>query len=569
MATHQVFRTSVLNLTNALMYMPIPIGVINSAGHILLLNEAFTIAFGYRVEDLKSVDSWMELAYPDALYRAEVIDVWGRDIAESLETGNPTPRREYRITTRAGEVKRVMVMVRKVDDLLFTTLEDVTQNRLDEEALAQYRCQLEDLAYNDQMLHLPNRHRFTELVAQEINRFSDSTLALLDIDDFSSINNALGHQFGDDVLLAVVQRLLERFTEGILLARVAGDTFGIMGPKEHVNPDVLGELFVSPLQIGEETFRISATSGLVKLVLPTAKSAELIKDAELALRHAKSHYRGKAQYFNSEMITQTQERMRLLVGLRDAFEDSQFFVAYQPQVRLSDGHVTGMEALVRWRTKSGEFISPDRFIPIAEHSGLIVPLGEFVLRASLYQLRQLHKSGFDKLCMSVNVSIIQLREPDFPETLNKLMIEFQVAPEFVELEVTESTAMSDVEFMKRVLLQLRNIGVAIAIDDFGTGYSSLGALRQLPINRLKIDKAFVDQIETNSDDRAIVQLIIELTKQLKLDVIAEGVENEQQKTQLANMGCQQGQGYLFARPMAENQLREWLKGRGNSPINGV
>ncbi|MCH1930635.1 EAL domain-containing protein [Shewanella sp. A25] len=564
MATHQEFSASALNLTNALMYMPIPIAVTNSAGQILLLNDAFTTIFGYRIEDLKSVDNWMALAYPDPAYRAEVIAVWAKDIEVSLTTGNPTPRREYRVTCRAGELKRVMVMMRKVEDLQFTTFEDVTQSRLDEEALAQYRNQLEDLAYNDQMLHLPNRHRFTELVGREVKQLSDSTLALVDIDDFSSINNALGHSFGDEILQAVAKRLSKYFPEGVLLARVSGDTFGIMGPMQQVNPGVLSELFALPLQIGEETFRISATSGLVRLNCPTAKSSDLIKDAELALRHAKSNHRGRAEYFNSEMISQIQERMRLLVGLRDAFEESELFVAYQPQIRLSDGQVTGLEALVRWRTKSGEFISPDRFIPIAEHSGLIVPLGEFVLRSSLLQLRQLHELGFDDLCMSVNVSIIQLREPDFPVTLSKLLLEFQIDPKFVELEVTESTAMSDVEFMKRVLLQLRNIGVAIAIDDFGTGYSSLGALRQLPIHRLKIDKSFVDQIETNTDDLAIVQMIIELTKQLKLDVIAEGVENEQQKIKLANMGCQQGQGYLFARPMADSQLREWLHGTRRS-----
>lgn len=561
MPAQNQFRPSEQNLRVALMHMPIPIGVTNSAGEILLLNEAFSVAFGYEVEELNGVDEWMARVYPDPDYRAEVVKIWDADIAESLRTGRPTPRREYRITTHDGQVKRVIIMMRKVEELLFTTFEDVTQSRRDEEALALYRAQLEELAYHDPLLHIPNRHRFAELVEQEVLQPATHTLALVDIDDFSSINNALGHQFGDQVLVAVVQRLAKRLPEGVMLARISSDCFGIMGLDEQVNPDLLGAIFVSPLPIGNETLRISATMGLVRLDRPSLIGAEVIKDAELALRQAKSNHRGKARYFTSDMITQPQERMRLLVGLRNAFEESQLFVVYQPQVVLADDRVIGMEALIRWRTGSGEFIRPDQFIPLAEQSGLIVPIGDLVLRSSLRQLRQLHSQGFDHLCMSVNVSIIQLREPEFPSNLRQALFDAQVDPKFVELEVTESTAMSDIGFMKNVLTELRNLGVTIAIDDFGTGYSSLGVLRQLPIQRLKVDKSFVDRIDSDSDDRAIVQMIIELTKQLKLDVIAEGVETTQQKELLAKMGCRQGQGYLFARPMAADQLQQWLGSR--------
>lgn len=560
MPAKKEFRSSEQNLRVALMYMPIPIGVINSAGDILLLNEAFSVAFGYTIEEVNSVDEWMVLAYPDPDYRAEVVETWHADIAESLQTGCPTPPREYRVTTCDGEVKRVMIMMRKVDELLFTTFEDVTQRRSDEEALARYRSQLEELAYNDQLLHLPNRHRFAELVEQQSRQPAARTLALLDIDDFSSINNALGHDFGDQVLAAVAQRLISRLPAGTLLARVFGDCFGIMGLDEDVNPDVLSDIFALPLAVGNEILRISTTIGLVRLDRPHLVGSEMIKDAELALRQAKFNRRGKAQYFTCDMITQPQERMRLLVGLRNAFAGSQLFVVYQPQVVLADDRVIGLEALVRWRTDSGDFIRPDQFIPIAEQSGLIVPLGEFVLRTSLLNLRQLHALGHNHLRMSVNVSINQLREPGFPDTVRKVLIDTQVDPKFVELEVTESTAMSDIGFMTNVLSELRALGVAIAIDDFGTGYSSLSVLRQLPIQRLKIDKSFVDRIDVDCDDRAIAQMIIELTKQLKLHVIAEGVETSQQKELLAEMGCNEGQGYLFARPMEADLLQRWLAG---------
>lgn len=557
------FKSSEQNLRTALTYMPIPIGITNSNGEILLLNEAFRVAFGYKAEELDSIDDWMLRAYPDPEYRAEVVSTWQTDIAESLRTGLPTPEREYRVTTHSGELKRVMIVMRKVDALLFTTFEDVTQRRHDEEALARYRAQLEELAYHDQLLHMPNRHRFAELLEQGISATAKQTLALLDIDDFSSINNALGHKFGDQVLSAVAQRLANRLPPGVQLARISSDCFGIMGPDEDVNPGALGDLLVSPLPIGNQTLRISATMGLVRLDRPNVTGAELIKDAELALRQAKTHHRGKARYFTSDMITLPQERMRLLVGLHQAFEESELFVAYQPQVALTNDRAIGMEALVRWRTASGEFIRPDQFIPLAEQSGLIIPIGEFVLRTALSQLRQLHAKGFAHLCMSVNVSIIQLRDPEFLANLSKALLDTQVDPKCVELEITESTAMTDIAFMKNALSELRNLGVSIAIDDFGTGYSSLSVLRQLPIQRLKIDKSFIDRIETESDDRAIVQMIIELTKQLKLEVIAEGVETAEQKELLATMGCHQVQGYLFARPMATDELQDWLASKAS------
>lgn len=561
MPARRKFRSSEENLITALMSVPIPIGVTNSAGDILLLNDAFSEEYGYKIDEVESVEEWMQLVYPDPVYRAAVISTWDADIAESLKTGHPTPRREYRVTARNGAEKRVIIVMRKVEEMLYTTFEDVTQQRHDEEVLARYRGQLEVLAYQDQMLRLPNRHRFAQLVGDASESPSGRTLALLDLDDFSSINNALGHQFGDQVLAAVAQRLRSQLPQEVCLARVAGDTFGIMGLDEVVNPEVLGAVFTAPLAVGDDELRIAATLGLVRLNRANESGSELIKDAELALRHAKMHHRGKAKYFTGDMITAPQERMRLMVGLRNAFEGSQLFVVYQPQVRMTDAKMIGMEALIRWRSESGDFIRPDQFIPLAEQSGLIVPIGEFVLRTSLYYLRELHAQRDDQLYMSINVSIVQLREPEFPNVLRQALHDAEVDPRFVELEVTESTAMSDFGFIKEVLTELRGLGVSIAIDDFGTGYSSLGVLRQLPIQRLKIDKSFVDRIEIDGDDRAIVQMIVELTKLLKLQVIAEGVETTQQQELLAKMGCSQGQGYLFARPMTVEQLDSWLAER--------
>lgn len=552
------FSSSEQNLRIALMYMPIPIGVTNTSGGILLLNEAFLVTFGYSVDELDSVDEWMLRAYPDPDYRAHVMQTWSADLAVSLKVGLPTPRREYRVTTKSGDVKRMMIMMRKVDELMFTTFEDVTQRRQNEEMLAQYRSKLENLAYNDQLLNIPNRHRFSELVDRLIQQPASHTVALLDIDDFSSINNALGHQFGDQILSTVAQCLIDCLPNDVILARVSSDCFGIAGLDRYITPDTLSDIFKSPLPVKNEMFTISVTMGLIRLSQPDSSGSEVIKNAELALRQAKSTHRGKALYFTSDMITQSEERMRLLVGLRSAFVGNQLFVLYQPQVALSDDRVIGMEALIRWRTGNGEIIRPDQFIPLAEQTGLIVPIGDFVLRTSLHYLRELHLQGLNHLCMSVNVSIIQLREPGFYSSLRMALLDTEVDPKFVELEITESTAMSDLEFIKTVLAELRDLGVSVAIDDFGTGHSSLGVLRELPIQRLKIDKSFIDQIEVDSNDCAIVQMIISLAKQLELEVIAEGVETKQQKELLLKMGCNQGQGYLFARPLDSSQLEKWM-----------
>jgi EAL domain-containing protein (putative c-di-GMP-specific phosphodiesterase class I) len=288
----------------------------------------------------------------------------------------------------------------------------------------------------------------------------------------------------------------------------------MLGPDAWINPQRLNQVFAKPFAIGNEQVRVSASFGLV----------------------------------------------RLLHSLHKAFEDRRLYVAYQPLVMLDSGRAVGVEALIRWRLENGEFVAPDRFIPLAEHSGLIVSLGEFVLRTALHQLYRLHALGHSHLRMAVNVSQIQLREPGFVAMLKKALMDTRANPRDVELEITESTAMDDVEFMMSMLADLRATGVSVAIDDFGTGYSSLSALRQLGAHRLKIDKAFVHQMDKEDDHGAIALMVIDLAQNLQMEVIAEGVETVEQKTRLLAMGCPQGQGYLFARPMPADQLETWLAG---------
>ncbi len=420
--------------------------------------------------------------------------------------------------------------------------------------------QLQALAYLDPLLHIPNRNRFIELIDTHLREPAGVTMAVVDVDDFAGINQTLGHGFGDALLQALGTRLGEHLGPGVVMARVAADSFGLLGPDAVVNPARLAAALAAPLAVQGQGLRISATSGLVRLGAASPQGAELLKDAHIALKQAKQRHRGAAHYFTAAMGTDARERMRLLRGLREAFEAGRLFVVYQPLVSLADGRTLGTEALLRWRTDEGQFVPPDQFIPLAEQSRLIVPIGEFVLRSACHQLKRLHDQGHAGLRMAVNVSQAQFRDPGFVDMLARALRETGVEAHAVELEITESMAAEDFELMMSVLAEVRRTGVSVAIDDFGTGFSSLSLLRQLGADRLKIDRAFVHEIGSGALRGTIARMVIELGRGLDMQVIAEGVETQAQRDALREMGCHEAQGYLFARPMPAGALETWLQG---------
>jgi diguanylate cyclase (GGDEF)-like protein len=424
--------------------------------------------------------------------------------------------------------------------------------------------QLVDYAYQDELLRLPNRNRFIELITQQLHQPEGAALALVDIDDFAAINDTLGHRVGDQVLQAAAQRLTQVMGPLVVVARIGGDTFGLLGPRERVDPGVIGLAFAEVVVAQDERMRISATMGLVQLQADSPPGAELIKDAHLALKQAKQLRRGGACYFNERMGTDARERMRLLRSLRGAFDERLLYVAYQPQVDLGSGRVLGVEALIRWRREDGSFVPPDRFIPLAERSGLIVAIGEFVLRTACDALKRLQQQSHPALRMSVNVSKVQFTDPGFPESVRRALRDSDVEARHVELEITESVAAEDLAFVLGVLAELRRIGVALAIDDFGTGYSSLSVLRQLGAQRLKIDRAFVNELAptvaapAEPGQGSIARMVVDLGRSLGMEVVAEGVETEAQQQALKALGCHIGQGWLYARPMPVDELQAWL-----------
>ncbi|MFD2272925.1 putative bifunctional diguanylate cyclase/phosphodiesterase [Undibacterium arcticum] len=357
-------------------------------------------------------------------------------------------------------------------------------------------------------------------------------------------------------------RMQSRLGERLTVARVGGDTFAVLGDSAQVNPTMILALFKEPFRIDGQAIQLSATVGLIRLTDYEGSGAGVVKDADIALKRAKVQQRAGHFYFSHSMGIEIRERVKMMHALRRAFDEGQLFLAYQPQIDLATRRPMGAEALLRWQTEDGNFVAPDRFISIAEYSGLIIELGEWVLRTACLELVRLRTLGYLDFMISVNVSQAQFRHPRFLDILRQVLTDTQAPAEFIELEITESMAMEEPAFLSETLHQVKQLGLSIAIDDFGTGFSSLNYLQQLHVDRLKIDRAFVNEITDSSRGSSIAEMVIQLGRKLDLSVVAEGVEDERQAAILANLGCASAQGFLFARPMAAAQLADWLKHAG-------
>lgn len=422
---------------------------------------------------------------------------------------------------------------------------------------------LHNYAFYDVLTGLSNRLKLlqtlNEIIASPLK--NHSTLSLIDIDHFAETNDALGHHFGDLLLYSIAQRLSNHFGCECKLARVGSDAFALVGDQKLVCPENILALFTKPFDVDNQEVQLSATIGLIKLDEYDGDGSEALKDTNIALKRAKTHQRGGYEYFTRSMGVEIRERVLLMHALRAAFEHQRLFVVYQPQIDIRSGKILGAEALLRWRTDDGKFIPPDQFIPIAEYSGLIVDIGEWVLRSACHELVYLRGLGYTEFQMAVNVSQVQFSHPLFLQTLNKALEDTKAPPQFVELEITESMAMKDPELLIKTLRQIKQLGVSISIDDFGTGFSSLSHLQKLDIDKLKIDRAFVNDIQENASEGSIAKMIVQLGQNLGLAVIAEGVENQMQADTLLSYGCNLAQGYFYAKPLTRGDLHAWLENR--------
>ncbi|QCP14511.1 EAL domain-containing protein [Pseudoduganella umbonata] len=420
---------------------------------------------------------------------------------------------------------------------------------------------LHDAAFYDTLSKLPNRTRLIEILDATLAGpgRGDATLCLVDLDHFAETNDALGHAFGDGLLAAVAARLRDSLAGHLTVARIGGDIFCVLGPADHVHPAAILALFQQPFEIEGQTVQVTATLGLVRLAEHDGSGTDALKDADIALKRAKSQQRAGHFYFTRNMGVEIRERVRMMHALRTAFSKHELFLAYQPQMDLATRKPVGAEALLRWRAADGRFVPPDRFIPIAEYSGLIIDIGEWVLRTACAELVRLRAAGHQDFTMSINVSQVQFRHPQFLQVLRGALADTGAPPRYVELEITESMAMEEPETFIEMLAQVKETGVHIAIDDFGTGFSSLSHLQRLRLDRLKIDRAFVTEISGASRGSSIAEMVIQLGRNLGLSVVAEGVEDELQARVLQQLGCPLAQGFLFARPMGAGELSDWLE----------
>lgn len=418
--------------------------------------------------------------------------------------------------------------------------------------------QLNRAAFEDPLTRLANRNEFIHLLESErCVSSAGSTLVLLDIDHFSDFNHALGQDLGDEMLIAVAQRLRRHFGEQVEIARVDGDVFGLIGAECDLTPDAFYQALADPVRLDGNDFRVMVTLGYCAFPGQVDRGLQLLNRAFMALRMAKNSPFRSVAWFAPEMETRVRERLGGIRALREGFEQQEFVLHYQPQWDLEQGRVTGVEALLRWPRADGSSASPAEFIPLAEQSGLIVRMGLWVIEQACRQLVQLREIGHEGVRVSVNVSMLQFRNAGLVDSVRTLINEYRIAPGQLTLEITESVVMDEPKLVLTTLGSLSEMGVRISLDDFGMGFSSLAYLRQMPLHELKIDKSFVQDMDS-PQGVAVIESIIQLANRLQLDCIAEGVETDSQQAKLRQLGCHRAQGFLHAAAMPSDRLLAYL-----------
>ena len=447
------------------------------------------------------------------------------------------------------------------------TLELKRTNKQLEAEIAERRqaeSKLNYLAYHDPLTGLANRRCFIERLEQSLldSERNGQRLAVLfvDLDQFKQVNDSLGHSVGDELLVAVAARIGDNVKLIDMLARLGGDEFICLMESVHNERDVatlaeeIVDVFEQPFQLGSHELFLSTSVGISLFPGDGQSVVDLMRNADTAMYRAKAIGRGQFHFYTPEMTRDAQERIRMENLLRRALENGEMSVHLQPQVDTHSGDLVGAEALVRWNSPELGSVPPSRFIPLAEDSGVIVSLGNWVLRETCRQVMQWQGSGFDLPQVSVNLSVKQLERPEFIDTLDQILVDTGMDPARLKLEITESVVMA-VSDAFELLERLRRLGITLALDDFGTGYSSLSYLKMLPVQQLKIDQSFVVGIGSNPGDEAIIRSVMALARSLDFEVVAEGVETAEQADFLAALGCDQLQGFLHGRAVAPAEFR--------------
>ncbi len=470
----------------------------------------------------------------------------------------------------------VVALVRVFGDVLLRALE-ITEDYVQQLETAT-KEELKYIATHDSLTGLPNRlllndrFQLARARARRSNQFFG--VLIIDLDNFKTVNDTMGHSAGDELLKRVAVRFQQSVRECDTVSRLGGDEFVVLledlsaGGDSRIVAERISRMLAPPIDIGHREIHVTASIGIGVFPSDGEDIEALLKNADVALYEAKEQGRNTYRFFSKELGANAVEKMETIAGLRTALERGEMALYYQPMIDLTSGKLSGMEALLRWRRAGGEIVSPMKFIPAAEESGLIIPIGTWVLAEACRQVMEWKKAGFDAAPIAVNLSVRQVRHAALVETIVGVLEETGADPAMIELEITESTAMQDIENTTEKLRKLRDLGFKIVIDDFGSGYSSLLRLSTLPISALKIDRFFIQNIGDDPNIAAIVMAVVSMAHHMNLQVIAEGIETANQLDYLKSLQwnqqdgkallCDRGQGFFFARPIPAEQVQSTI-----------
>ncbi len=525
--------------------LPINVFLEDREGRTVFANEQTCRLHGVNLEELvgKTVFDFL----PEYIAKMD-LEVWEKGSLITSETMGSFQGKEIFMY----DGKTIIHLPESGEEFMLGFGIDITDLKKAEKKIAH-------MAYHDALTGLPNRWFISDYLekyqSEEDHLKKMLGVLLLDLDQFKVINDSLGHHAGDLLLQSVAGRLRSAMDEEVIVSRFGGDEFILLIPNLLRPEDIfeIGEhilrVMEEPFSIYGENINISASIGISLFPFHGEDISSLIKNADLAMYYSKDKGRNCYSLFASSMKENAITRMDMELQLRRALENNEFILHYQPKLDLKTGKISGMEALIRWKNSDGQLLYPDSFIEIAEESGLIVPIGEWVLREACYQCNQWHSSGYPELSVSVNISPQQFQKQNLEGLISAILFETGLPPSALELELTEGTIMKEPEEAAIVLKNLKALGITISIDDFGTGFSSLSYLKKFPIDILKIDRSFIMNLEWDEANSSIASTVISLARNLKLKVVAEGVETLEQLNFLQLGDCDYGQGYYISKPI--------------------
>ena len=537
------------------------ISITDAAGTIIDVNDTFTKTTGYSREEIIGKNS--RILQSGRQSPEFYVDMWQALVKKGYWYGEIWNRR------KSGELYAEMKTISAVRDEN-NVITHYVSLCTDITLLKEHQDQLERIIHYDMLTKLPNRSLFADRLSQAMLRCNrhDQSLAVvfLDLDGFKNVNDAYGHDMGDDLLIALSRRMKDVFRDGDTLARIGGDEFvAVITNLEKVEDcePVLERILLAasgPVVLGDAALKVSASIGVTFYPQDSVDAGQLVRHADQAMYVAKELGKNRYHLFDTAQDDAIKEQQKKLAAIRIALDNHQFVLYYQPKVNMRTGAVTGVEALIRWQHPERGLLNPMEFLPVIENHTMNIEMGEWVIDTAISQISQWQEMGLNlAIITSVNISAVQLQQPDFAEKLATLLAAHpDVKPHYLELEVLETSVLDDVQHVSDVMDACIELGVNFALDDFGTGYSSLTHLRRLPAHLIKIDQSFVRDMLVDADDFAIVEGVIGLAKPFKRDVIAEGVETIEHGTALLQLGCELAQGYGIARPMPASDVPTWI-----------